>query len=157
MVPSCPQLSWISPDPAEAVLGKEMERHMGLSRAQHHPPHPADTCPCTHLAGDVTWRLRRGENLFPPPVQRRSLSLRDLHSHRGHRFPGETTMAASPSPPLTCTLARTLCWEGEKDVSRLCISNNLLPGCRCLLKPSHLCLKKCYQMEEPTWNITSYF
>lgn len=73
---------------------------------------PADSSPCAHLAGDVTWRLGRGENLLPAPVQRRGLSLRDVHSHRGHRFPGETTTAASPLPPPTHTSARTEHWDG---------------------------------------------
>lgn len=117
----------------------------GEGGAQQHPgmlppPCPADTSPCAHLAGDVTWRLGRGENLLPAPVQRRGLSLRDVHSHRGHRFPGETTTAASPSPPLTRTLARTGCWEGVMGVSSLCTPNNLPTSCRCLLKPFHLSL-----------------
>lgn len=72
----------------------------------------ADISPRAHLAGDVTWRLGRGQNLFPAAVQGRGLSLRDVHCHRGHRFPGETTRAASPSPPSTHTLARTGCWGG---------------------------------------------
>lgn len=97
--------------------GKKQRDTWDRGGAQHHPgtlrpPRPADTSPCAHLAGDVTWRLGRGENLLPAPVQRRGLSLRDVHSHRGHRFPGETTTAASPSPLPTCTSARTGCWEG---------------------------------------------
>lgn len=105
------------PDPSRPALRKEKKGEKEPGRAQHQsgvllPSCPADVSPCAHLAGDVTWRLGRGENLLPAPVQRRSLSLRDVHSHRGHRFPGETTTAASPSPPSTHTLARTGCWGG---------------------------------------------
>lgn len=105
------------PDPSGPALGKETKGKKELGRAQHQPgvllpPCPADLSPCAHLAGDVTWRLGRGENLLPAPVQRRGLSLRDIHSHRGHRFPGETTTAASLSPPSAHTLARTGCWGG---------------------------------------------
>lgn len=113
-----------------------------LGRAQHQsgvllPPCPADTSPCAHLAGDVTWRLGRGENLLPAPVQRRGLSLRDIHSHRGHRFPGETTTAASLSPPSAHTWARTGCWGGEWGVPSLCTSSYLPTSSRCLLEPFH--------------------
>lgn len=73
---------------------------------------PADTSPRAHLAGDVTRRLGRGENLLPAPVQRRSLSLRDVHSHRGHRFPGEST-AACPYSGCVCQnpLLRSCAWQ----------------------------------------------
>lgn len=85
-VPSHTQL----PDPSGPVLGKKRKGEKELGRAQHQsgvllPPRPADTSPCAHLAGDVTWRLGRGENLLPALVQRRGLSLRDVHSHRDRK------------------------------------------------------------------------
>lgn len=46
-------------------------------------------CLCPHLLGDASGRLRRRENLFPDPIQRRGLPVRDLHSHRRHRLQGE--------------------------------------------------------------------
>ncbi|XP_067164548.1 ras-related protein Rab-37 isoform X2 [Apteryx mantelli] len=51
---------------------------------------PADAGACARLAGDAAGRLRRGEELLPEPVQGRGLPLRDLHSHRGHRFPEQS-------------------------------------------------------------------
>lgn len=120
-VPPHTQLPRGFSDPSRPALRREKNGEKELGRAQHHsgvllPPCPADVSPCAHLAGDVTWRLGRGENLLPAPVQRWSLSLRDVHSHRGHRFPGETTTAASPSPPSTHTLARTGFWGGGMGV-----------------------------------------
>lgn len=133
---------WDFPDPSGPALGRETKGEKELGRAQRQsavllPPCPADISPCAHLAGDVTWRLGRGENLLPAPVQRRGLSLRDVHCHRGHRFPGETTTAVSPSPLSTCTLARTVCWAGRMGDSSLCTPSYLPASCRFLLEPFH--------------------
>lgn len=46
-------------------------------------------CLCPHLLGDASGRLRRWQNLFPDPIQRRGLPVRKLHSHRRHRLQGE--------------------------------------------------------------------
>lgn len=133
---------WDFPDPSGPALGRETKGEKELGRAQRQsavllPPCPADISPCAHLAGDVTWRLGRGENLLPAPVQRWGLSLRDVHCHRGHRFPGETTRAASPLPLSTCTLARTECWAGRMGDSSLCTPSYLPTSCRFLLEPFH--------------------
>lgn len=57
-------------------------------------------CLCPHLLGDASGRLGRRENLFPDPIQRRGLPVRDLPSHRRHRLQGEVaTGSASRSQP----------------------------------------------------------
>lgn len=52
-------------------------------------------CLCPHLLGDASGRLRRWQNLFPDPIQRRGLPVRDLHSHRRHRLQGEVAVGSS--------------------------------------------------------------
>lgn len=52
-------------------------------------------CLCPHLLGDASGRLGRRQNLFPDPIQRRGLPVRDLHSHGRHRLQGE--VAPPPS------------------------------------------------------------
>lgn len=49
----------------------------------------AINCLCPHLLGDASGRLGSRQNLFPDPIQRRGLSVRNLHSHRRHRLQGE--------------------------------------------------------------------
>ena len=52
-------------------------------------------CLCPHLLGDASGRLGRRENLFPDPIQRRGLPVRDLHSHRRHRLQGEVAAGSA--------------------------------------------------------------
>lgn len=55
----------------------------------------AINCLCPHLLGDASGRLGCRQNLFPDPIQRRGLPVRNLHSHRRHRLQGEVVQAPS--------------------------------------------------------------
>jgi hypothetical protein len=59
------------------------------------PEAPPVNCLCPHLLGDASGRLRCRQNLFPDPIQRWGLPVRDLHSHRRHRLQGEVAADTS--------------------------------------------------------------
>lgn len=59
-------------------------------------------CLCPHLLGDASGRLGRRENLFPDPIQRRGLPVRDLHSHRRHRLQGEVAAGSASRSEQDC-------------------------------------------------------
>lgn len=59
-------------------------------------------CLCPHLLGDASGRLGRRENLFPDPIQRRGLPVRDLHSHRRHRLQGEVAAGSASRSEQGC-------------------------------------------------------
>lgn len=72
----------------------------GLSpRKPRNSPRLPINCLCPHLLGDASGRLGRWENLFPDPIQRRGLLVRDLHSHRRHRLQGEVAAGSASSEP----------------------------------------------------------
>lgn len=52
-------------------------------------------CLCPHPPGDASGRLGRRENLFPDPIQRRGLPVRDLPGHRRHRLQGEVAAGSA--------------------------------------------------------------
>lgn len=76
----------------------------GFSRASL--PGNSEICPSSPLTasapqplGDASGRLRRRQNLFPDPIQRWGLPVRDLHSHRRHRLQGEVAAGSSSQQP----------------------------------------------------------
>lgn len=69
-------------------------------------PNSPLTASAPHLLGDASGRLRRWQNLFPDPIQRRGLPVRDLHSHGRHRLQGEVAAGSSSQPQARGPRAR---------------------------------------------------
>lgn len=104
------------PEPGSVERRGRVKAAAGFSRSRcprgsGHPslalPGSPANCLCPHLLGDASGRLRRRQNLFPDPIQRWGLPVRDLHSHCRHRLQGEVAAGSfSSSEPGAVAQAR---------------------------------------------------